>query len=94
MHISLHTAKRLTTNHFSHDWDNGGYKKDIVKGETFLQICNGTIGKGRRTVNIGNKYAIEMLEEMLTKLKANAQSMVQVTENINECEFSPDDIPF
>lgn len=93
MYIFLKTAKRPTKNHydFSGPFD-APTPKSIKAGEVFLAISNGTIGPGARQVNIGNKQAIELLEKMLKKLKANQKDTTDYSSLATE--FSPDDIPF
>ena len=92
MYFYLKTAKKQTINHydFSGPLDAPKPLKSIKQGEVFLQISNGTIGRGARAKNIGNKQAIEMLEKMLKELKAN-----QIEEfTANDSGFSIDNVPF
>lgn len=91
MYIFLKTAKKKTKNHADYSSFMVDGPKTIVKGEVYLAISNGTIGRGARQKNIGNKQAIKMLENFLKKLKENN---LEESKSETRYEFNPNDVPF
>lgn len=85
------------------------YNKQIAKGERYVRVCNGTIGKGARHINVPLELVLKdfSLEEIT---KAYWQSRKEETRSIDykydtffddykkednqALDFCADDIPF